>query len=96
MFFPLGQCPSPHHRRGPQDWLSARQVQMIEPTYSPDLAPADFFLFPKLKMLLVWPHPDPGHLQEHLGGGHQNPEQQGCGAGAGRSRNFWLEPEPVY
>jgi hypothetical protein len=21
---------------------------------------------------------------------------QGCGAGAGRSRNFWLEPEPVY
>ncbi len=25
-------------------------------------------------------------------------DQQGCGAGAGRSRNFWLEPElePVY
>ncbi len=22
--------------------------------------------------------------------------QQGCGAGAGRRRNFWLEPEPVY
>jgi hypothetical protein len=23
-------------------------------------------------------------------------KNQGCGAGAGRSRNFWLEPEPVY
>jgi histone-lysine N-methyltransferase SETMAR len=37
-----------------RDWLAARQVQMIEhPPYSPDLAPADFFLFPKLKMQLA-------------------------------------------
>jgi histone-lysine N-methyltransferase SETMAR len=37
-----------------RDWLAARQVQMIDhPPYSPDLAPADFFLFPKLKMQLA-------------------------------------------
>jgi [histone H3]-lysine36 N-dimethyltransferase SETMAR len=33
-----------------QDWLAARGVQVLQhPPYSPDLAPADFFLFPKLK-----------------------------------------------
>jgi hypothetical protein len=25
---------------------------------------------------------------------YYNTLKQGCGAGAGRSRNFWLEPEP--
>jgi histone-lysine N-methyltransferase SETMAR len=37
-----------------QDWLAARGVQVIEhPPYSPDLAPADFFLFPKVKSVLA-------------------------------------------
>ncbi len=32
------------------DWLATRHVKMIEhPPYSPDLAPANFFLFPKVK-----------------------------------------------
>jgi histone-lysine N-methyltransferase SETMAR len=36
------------------DWLAARCVKMIEhPPYSPDLAPADFFLFPKVKKELA-------------------------------------------
>jgi hypothetical protein len=31
-----------------QQYLAAKEVQMIRyPSYSPDLAPADFFLFPK-------------------------------------------------
>lgn len=37
-----------------QDWLAARGVQVIDhPPYSPDLAPADFFLFPKVKSVLA-------------------------------------------
>ena len=40
-----------------KNWLAARGVQMLEhPPYSPDLAPADFFLFPKLKMELAGRH----------------------------------------
>jgi histone-lysine N-methyltransferase SETMAR len=36
------------------DWLAARRVKLIEhPPYSPDLAPADFFLFPKVKKELA-------------------------------------------
>ncbi len=36
------------------DWLAARRVKMIEhPPYLPDLAPADFFLFPKVKKELA-------------------------------------------
>jgi histone-lysine N-methyltransferase SETMAR len=36
------------------DWLAARSVKMIEhPPYLPDLAPADFFLFPKVKKELA-------------------------------------------
>jgi hypothetical protein len=36
------------------DWLVARRVNMIKhPLYSPDLAPADFFLFPKVKTELA-------------------------------------------
>ncbi len=31
------------------DWLVARRVQLLQhPPYLPDLAPADFFLFPKV------------------------------------------------
>ena len=37
-----------------QDWIAARGVQMIRhPPYSPDLAPADFFLFPTVKKELA-------------------------------------------
>ncbi len=36
------------------DWLAARSVKMFEhPPYSPDLAPADFFLFPRVKKEFV-------------------------------------------
>jgi hypothetical protein len=32
------------------DWLEARRIQLLEhPTYWLALAPADFFLFPKVK-----------------------------------------------
>ena len=32
-----------------KDWLAARGIQMLEqPPFSPDLAPADFFFFPKM------------------------------------------------
>ncbi len=32
------------------DWLAARDIKLIEHLpYSPDLAPADYFLFPRVK-----------------------------------------------
>jgi histone-lysine N-methyltransferase SETMAR len=37
-----------------KDWIAARQFKVIEhPPYSPDLAPANFFLFPKVKRELA-------------------------------------------
>ncbi len=37
-----------------EDWFAATAVQRLEhPAYSPDLAPADFFLFPKVKEALA-------------------------------------------
>ncbi len=36
------------------DWLAARHVQMLQhPPYSPDLAPANFFLFPEVNKELA-------------------------------------------
>ncbi len=36
------------------DWMATKQFQVIEhPPYSPDLAPADFFLFPEVKRELA-------------------------------------------
>jgi histone-lysine N-methyltransferase SETMAR len=36
------------------DWLVARAIKLIEhPPYSPDLAPADYFLFPRVKRELA-------------------------------------------
>jgi histone-lysine N-methyltransferase SETMAR len=36
------------------DWMAAKQFPVIEhPSYLPDLAPADFFLFPKVKRELA-------------------------------------------
>ena len=40
-----------------QNWLAARGIQVLElPPYSPDLAPADFFYFPKIKKELAGRH----------------------------------------
>jgi histone-lysine N-methyltransferase SETMAR len=37
-----------------KDWMAARQFKVIKhPPYSPDLAPIDFFLFPKVKRELA-------------------------------------------
>jgi histone-lysine N-methyltransferase SETMAR len=37
-----------------QEYLAAKGVQMLRhPPYSPDLAPADFFLFPRVKTKLA-------------------------------------------
>jgi histone-lysine N-methyltransferase SETMAR len=36
------------------DWLAARDIKLIEhPPYLPDLAPADYFLFPRVKRELA-------------------------------------------
>ena len=35
-----------------EEFLATKQITVLEhPTYSPDLAPTDFFLFPKIKVL---------------------------------------------
>jgi hypothetical protein len=37
-----------------KDWMAARDFRLIDhPPYSPDLAPADFFLFPTIKRQLA-------------------------------------------
>jgi histone-lysine N-methyltransferase SETMAR len=36
------------------NWLAARDIKLIEhPPYSPDLVPADYFLFPRVKRELA-------------------------------------------
>ena len=46
-----------HSAASVKNWLAARGIQMLEqPPYSPDLAPANFFLFPKLKKELAGHH----------------------------------------
>jgi hypothetical protein len=53
-------------------WCNARGVQWLEnPPYSPNLAPADFFLLKKAKMGAGRPEPGPGRHQEPVGGGHE-------------------------
>jgi hypothetical protein len=48
------------------------------------------------QQLVEWAHPGAQHgTQMHRGGGGLS-FRQCCGAGAARSRNFWLEPEPEY
>jgi transposase len=40
-------------------FLSSKQITVLEnPPYSPDLAPSDFFLFPKIKDILKGRHFD--------------------------------------
>ena len=41
------------------EFLATKQITVLEhPTYSPDLAPSDFFLFPKIKEILKGRHFD--------------------------------------
>ena len=42
-----------------EEFLATKQITVLEhPAYSPDLAPSDFFLFPKIKELLIGRHFD--------------------------------------
>jgi len=42
-----------------EEFLATKQITMLEhPAYSPDLAPSDFFLFPKIKKILKGRHFD--------------------------------------
>jgi hypothetical protein len=42
-----------------REFLSTKQITVLEhPAYSPDLAPNDFFLFPKIKEILKERHFD--------------------------------------
>jgi transposase len=42
-----------------KEFLASKQINVLEhPPYSPDLAPNDFFLFPKIKKILKGRHFD--------------------------------------
>ena len=42
-----------------EEFLATKQITVLEhPAYSPDLAPSDFFLFPKIKEILKGRHVD--------------------------------------
>ena len=42
-----------------EEFVATKQITVLEhPVYSPDLAPSDFFLFPKLKEILKGSHFD--------------------------------------
>jgi len=42
-----------------EEFLATKQITVLEhPAYSPDLAPSDFFLFPKIKEILKGRHFD--------------------------------------
>jgi len=42
-----------------EEFLATKQITVLEhPAYSPDLAPSDFFLFPKIKEILKGMHFD--------------------------------------
>ena len=55
-----------HHDNAPahtalsvREFLATKQINVLEhPAYSPDLAPSDFFLFPKIKEILKGRHFD--------------------------------------
>jgi transposase len=52
------QRSSPKNRRT-REFLASKQITVLEhPHYSPDLAPSDFFLFPKVKEVLKRRHFD--------------------------------------
>ena len=42
-----------HTALSEREFLATKQIAVLEhPAYSPDLAPSDFFLFPKIKEIL--------------------------------------------
>ena len=43
--------------KGKEEFLASKQITVLEhPAYSPDLAPSDFFLFPKMKEIFEERH----------------------------------------
>jgi hypothetical protein len=61
-----------------KDWMVAKDFRLIEhPPYLPDLALADFFLFPSIKRQLEGKTPDPGNLQVHVGRGCPDHRRRG-------------------
>ena len=51
--------PKGAHRRTKAEFFATNQITMLEhPAYSPDLAPSDFFLFPKIKEMMKGRHFD--------------------------------------
>ena len=52
-FFHWDNAPS-HTASKVKEFLTKKEIKVIEhPLYSPDLAPADYFLFPKVKLALA-------------------------------------------
>ena len=50
---------SAHTELSVREFLATKQITVLEhPAYSPDLAPSDFFLFPKIKKILKGRHFD--------------------------------------
>ena len=51
--------PPAHTALSMREFLATKQITVLEhPAYSPDLAPTDFFLFPKIKEILKGRHFD--------------------------------------
>jgi hypothetical protein len=58
-------------------WFDAHGVQRLEHApYSPNMAPADYFLSKKARMGAGIPEPGPGQHQERLGGGRQTSDRR--------------------
>jgi hypothetical protein len=58
MGLPSRQCTC-HTALSVGEFLATKQITVLEhPAYSPDLAPSDFFLFPKKKEILKGRHLD--------------------------------------
>ncbi len=58
-------------------WFDAHGVQRLEHApYSPNMAPAGYFLFKKAKMGAGMPGPGPGQHQERLGGGRPTSDRR--------------------
>ena len=59
------------------DFLIKNNIQLLNyPTNFPDIEPAYFFLFLKLKKGAGMHHHDPGGVQEQVGGGAEDPAQR--------------------
>ena len=55
------------------DFLSGKNVQMLEhPPYSPDLAPANFWFFPRVKIALAGKTLSAETFKKEVGRGHQD------------------------